>query len=55
MELDINQIRAMVAREFPSASADVAAFIARLEGLENQIKAAKELLETNGYVVTARG
>ena len=55
MELDINQIKALITREFPSASTDVAAFVARLEGLENQIKDAKTLLEANGYVVTAKG
>jgi hypothetical protein len=52
--MTIEQIKALIAREYQQADASVQAFIQFLEGKDGQIKAAVALLEANGYVVTLK-
>ena len=50
----IAQIKDFVAKEYTQATQEVHNFIAWLEQKDNQIEAAKAVLEANGYIVTPK-
>ena len=54
MQLSIQSIKDAVAREFPTATAEVQTFINWLEQKDAQIASAKTLLEANGFTVTQK-
>ena len=54
MAVSIPQIKDFIAREYTSATQEVQNFVAWLEQKDAQLQAAKTLLETNGYTVTAK-
>ena len=54
MSVSVNQIKDFVAREYTQATQEVHNFIAWLEAKDNQLQAAKGLLEANAYTVTPK-
>lgn len=55
MTISVTQIKDFIAREYTQATGEVHAFIVWLEQKDNQLQAAKTLLEANGYTVTLKG
>jgi len=54
VSVTVAQIKDFIAREYQQASAEVQTFVNWLEQKDNQLQAAKVLLEQNGYTVTLR-